>query len=74
MKHLLDKIEENAKFIETKRKKVNYNFLVNNNEVDAWETNIKTDGTPLSKYYDTLKKQKDNKNSMKQIDEVKLLF
>ena len=72
MKHLLEKIEENVKFIETERKTVN--FLVKNNELDAWETKIQLSGTPLSKFYDSWKKQKQNQISKTLIDKVQLLF
>lgn len=50
MKQLLDKIEENRKYIETERIKVSID-LKNMEEITNWESRIKTDGTSIAKFY-----------------------
>ncbi|ESO91330.1 hypothetical protein LOTGIDRAFT_228791 [Lottia gigantea] len=50
IKQIVDKIDENSKFITQKRKYVNFT-LENDNAVDAWERKIKDEGTPISKFY-----------------------
>lgn len=55
MRQLLEKIEENSKFIERERAKVN--FALNETKmIDAWETNMKTKGTPLLTFYENWNK------------------
>ncbi|XP_023247323.1 nucleolar complex protein 2 homolog isoform X2 [Copidosoma floridanum] len=51
MKQLLEKIEENRKFIITERSKRTFD-LFNLKEIDAWESEIKAKGTPLNKFYE----------------------
>lgn len=51
MKQVLDKIEENARVIETERSKVSFP-LSDRKAIDAWETNLKLKGTPLAIFYE----------------------
>lgn len=54
-RQLLEKIEENSKFIEKERAKVT--FALNDDKmVAAWETNIKTKGTPLLTFFENWNK------------------
>lgn len=55
MKQLLMKIEENSKFIDKERGKVPMD-LKNLPEIKNWENRIKTDGTPMSKFYESWSK------------------
>ncbi|XP_055383254.1 nucleolar complex protein 2 homolog [Condylostylus longicornis] len=50
LKQLLDKIQENSKFIESERKSVNFN-LSETAKINAWESTIRNKGTPLSLFY-----------------------
>jgi len=50
LKQLLDKLEENSKFIETEREKINFT-LKDTQLITAWETTLKNKGTPLLVYY-----------------------
>lgn len=52
MKQLLDKIEENRKYIEKERNKTVID-LRNMSEIKNWETQIKTQGTSIAKFYDS---------------------
>lgn len=51
LRQLLEKIEENAKFIERERAKINFS-LSDDKMIKAWETRIKTKGTPLLTFYE----------------------
>lgn len=51
----MEKIEENAKFIERERSKVSFS-LNDDKLITAWETNIKTKGTPLLTYFENWNK------------------
>ncbi|XP_075992491.1 nucleolar complex protein 2 [Anticarsia gemmatalis] len=55
MRQLLDKIEENSKFIERERAKVSFS-LGEDKMIAAWETSIKTKGTPLLTFYENWSK------------------
>lgn len=50
IKQLLDKIEENRRYIETERIKIPID-LKNMEEITNWENRIKTDGTSIAKFY-----------------------
>lgn len=50
IRQLLDKIEENSRFIERERAKMSFN-LNDEKMITAWETNVRTKGTPLLTYY-----------------------
>jgi nucleolar complex protein 2 len=52
---VLDKIEENARVIETERRKVSFP-LSDRKAIDAWETNLKLKGTPLAAFYESWNK------------------
>lgn len=55
MRQLLEKIEENANFIERERSKITF-ALSDDKIVTAWESNIKAKGTPLQAFYDNWSK------------------
>lgn len=52
IKQLLEKIEENRKYIETERSKTVID-LRNMSAIKNWENKIKTEGTSLSKFYES---------------------
>ncbi|CAH0748832.1 unnamed protein product [Diatraea saccharalis] len=55
MRQLLEKIEENSKFIEQERGKIT--FALNDDKmITAWETSIRTKGTPLSTFFENWNK------------------
>ncbi|CAH0404937.1 unnamed protein product [Chilo suppressalis] len=55
MRQLLEKIEENSKFIERERSKIT--FALNDEKMTtAWETSIKTKGTPLLTFFENWNK------------------
>ncbi|CAG4998374.1 unnamed protein product [Parnassius apollo] len=51
MRQLMEKIEENSKFIERERAKVSF-ALSDEKMVAAWESNIKAKGTPLYTFFE----------------------
>ncbi|XP_013182876.2 nucleolar complex protein 2 homolog isoform X2 [Amyelois transitella] len=55
LRQLLEKMEENSKFIEIERSKVSF-ALSDDKMVTAWETSIRTKGTPLLTYYENWNK------------------
>lgn len=55
MRQLLEKIEENSKFIEKQRAKISF-ALSDTKMIAAWEASIRTKGTPLANYYDNWSK------------------
>lgn len=50
LKQLVEKLEENSKFVETEREKINFT-LKDTQLITAWETTLKNKGTPLLTYY-----------------------
>jgi len=52
MKQLLEKIEENRKFIDAERAKRTFD-LFNLKDIEAWENKIKTSVTPINKFYES---------------------
>lgn len=50
LKQLVEKMEENAKFVEAEREKINFT-LKDTPQITAWETTLKNKGTPLLTYY-----------------------
>ncbi|XP_033226481.1 nucleolar complex protein 2 homolog [Belonocnema kinseyi] len=52
MKQLLDKIEENRKFVEKERSKATFDFK-NMKEIQNWEIRLQSEKTPLVKFYDS---------------------
>ncbi|KAG6460873.1 hypothetical protein O3G_MSEX012265 [Manduca sexta] len=55
LRQLLEKIEENSKFIERERAKITFN-LNDEKIITAWETSIKTKGTPLLAFFENWNK------------------
>nr|XP_026487325.1 nucleolar complex protein 2 homolog [Vanessa tameamea] len=55
LRQLLEKIEENSKFIERERAKVSF-ALSDDKMVAAWEARIKTKGTPLLTFFESWNK------------------
>lgn len=68
LKELIDKIQENATFMERERNQVNFS-LKDYQIIAGWEQNIKNKGTPLWKFYEqwlatsTKKKRKEAANT-----------
>ncbi|XP_067625122.1 nucleolar complex protein 2 [Eurosta solidaginis] len=52
LKQLLDKIQENSRFIEQERRKIAFS-LNNTSQVQGWETKMHNKGTPLAIYYNS---------------------
>jgi len=50
LKQLVEKLEENSRFIETEREKISFT-LKETQLITAWETTLKNKGTPLLTYY-----------------------
>ena len=67
MKPILDKIQENSKFIQDKRSKVTFGVR-DLDQISSFETQLKTNGTPLSKYYETFKKIKETESLKKKAE------
>lgn len=59
MKQIKEKIQENCQFIETERNKIIVD-LSDSATILNWEITIKTRGTPLQNFYDTISNQKKN--------------
>ncbi|XP_060521938.1 nucleolar complex protein 2 homolog [Cylas formicarius] len=62
MKQLLEKIEQNTKFIEDERSKVTFS-LTDQNQIEGWESQIKVKGTPLTTYYESWNKLRNIKRN-----------
>ncbi|XP_030745334.1 nucleolar complex protein 2 homolog [Sitophilus oryzae] len=62
MKQVLEKIEQNSQFIETERSKLTLQ-LTNAKQIEGWQSQIKTKGTPLSLYYETWSKMRNTKKN-----------
>ena len=67
MKTILDKIQENSKFIQDKRTKVTFGVR-DLDQISSFETQLKAAGTPLSKYYETFKKIKETEGLKKKAE------
>lgn len=52
---VLDKVQQNSSFIETERAKMTFN-LNEFKQIEGWEAQIKTKGTPLSAFYENWNK------------------
>lgn len=71
MRQILEKIEENSKFIENERK--NYTgTLADQKQIQAWEANVRNQGTPLTKFYENWEKvnQVQKKKKANQTEEI----
>lgn len=55
LKQALDKIEENAQFVEKERRKVSFS-LNDRTAIDAWETSLQLKQTPLATFYESWNK------------------
>lgn len=55
MKQLLEKIDQNSKFIESERSKVTLR-ITDFKQIEGWEAQIQMKGTPLSIFYENWKK------------------
>ena len=64
MKTILDKIQENSKFIQNKRAKCSFGVR-DLEQIATFEIQLKGTGTPLTKYYDTFKSVKEVEKSKK---------
>ena len=71
MKQILDKVIANKKFIETRRKTVNFG-VGDKQAIKIWEAQVERDGTPLLAFYKSWKKVADAQK-MKQITNQKNL-
>ncbi|XP_033724823.1 nucleolar complex protein 2 homolog [Pecten maximus] len=58
IRQIVDKVEENSKFITNRRKSFNVN-LADTKSIEAWEKKCEEAGTPLGKYYKTWRKLRD---------------
>merc|ERR1712240_685635 len=71
IKALLDKTVSNQKFIETRRKHVNFG-VGEAQKIQAWEAQVGRDGTPLLAYYKNWKKISDIQHAKKVSNQGKL--
>ncbi|KAL3274218.1 hypothetical protein HHI36_015630 [Cryptolaemus montrouzieri] len=60
MKQVLEKIEQNAQFIENERKKVTLS-LKDFKQIEGWESQVRNKGTPLSIYHESWSKMRNQK-------------
>lgn len=73
LRQALAKVEESGRFIEAERRKVTLT-LSDLKAVEAWETNIRTRGTPLTKFYESWKKVHQRQVAKQATDNVKVKF
>lgn len=66
-------MEESGRFIEAERRKVTL-MLSDLKAVEAWETNIRTHGTPLTKFYESWKKVHQRQVAKQATDNDKVVF
>lgn len=57
MRRVVEKVEENMKHITKERSKVTF-AVTDDQWVDSWESNIKTDGVPFNKHYEVYEKKR----------------
>lgn len=62
MRQILEKIEQNNKFVQSERKNVTFN-LRETNRIEAWEATLRNKGTPLATYYQSWKSVRDIKRN-----------
>lgn len=55
MKQVLEKIEQNSQFIEKERDKLTLN-ITDLKQINGWESQIGSNGTPLKEFYENWKK------------------
>ena len=68
LKAVLDQIQENSKFVQDKRSKVTFG-VKDLDQIGTFETQLKTEGTPLLKYYETFKSIKAKEKLMQAHEE-----
>lgn len=71
MRQLLEKIEQNALFIENERKKITFN-INDFKQIEAWETTIKNKGTPMNTFFENWRKLHNIKKRKQLTDNDKL--
>ncbi|KAL0280889.1 UNVERIFIED_CONTAM: hypothetical protein PYX00_002053 [Menopon gallinae] len=71
MKAILEKVNENSKFIESERKQLNFK-LDNMEVVESIEAGIKAKGTPFMKYHENWMKVYMQQQARKVVDNVKI--
>lgn len=68
LRQILDKIEQNNQFIIKERKNISFT-ITDQKQIEAWETNVKNKGTPITSFYENwrklhmMKKQKEATNN-----------
>ncbi|XP_050311037.1 nucleolar complex protein 2 homolog [Anthonomus grandis grandis] len=62
LKQALEKIEQNALYIETERSKLTLN-LTDFKQIEGWESQVKVKGTPLMTFYETWSKVRNMKKN-----------
>lgn len=73
MKQIVEKIEQNSKFIDNERKKNTFS-LKDFKQIQGWEAQIRNNGTPIATFYGswnklrTIKKNKEATNNEKLAD------
>ena len=64
MKTVKEKMEENSKWMQDKRLKVDFG-VKNRDKIEAFEMQLKASGTPLNKFYETFKSVKEAEQAKK---------
>ena len=72
IKQLLDKTNENVQFVLEKRKKVNDFGVRDLEKIRVWESALRQQGPPLSKYYESWNKVKEEETLKIMSDQVKM--
>lgn len=67
LKELIEKIQENANFMEKERKQVNF-ALKDYHIIAGWESNIRNKGTPLQRHYEEYVKRTEKKKRREAAD------
>lgn len=67
MKQLVEKIQQNARFVENERRKVTFN-LGDLGQIQGWEAQVRNKGTPLAEFFDSWSKMRVIKKSKEATD------
>jgi len=70
-KQIIEKTVSNQKFIEEKRRGVNFG-VGDLKEIEIWETKMNRDGTPLLTFYTTWKKSADTRTMMRYTSDLRM--